>query len=107
MHDATGDHLAGFYIAGILILISGLILLFLPFVEHFQQKRKYNIEPANKANSQAALVGSIGAVHLALVWQMGLVPRDMTMDKLPERNMAKLSLSFEEALSVPAPVECL
>ena len=107
LHDATGDHFAGFYIAGTLILISGLILLLLPLVVHYQQKRKYDIEPANKADSQPALVGSIGAVHLALVWQMGLVPRDVTMDKLPERNMAKLSLSFKEALSVPAPVECL
>ena len=107
MHDATGDHFAGFYIAGILVLISGLILLLLPLVEHFQQKRKYDIEPANKADSLPALVGSIGAVHLALVWQMGLVPRDMTMDKPPGRNMAKLSLSCEEALPVPASVECL
>ena len=97
--------MAGFYIAGILILISGLILLFLPLVEHFQQKRKYDMEPANKADSQAALVGSIGAVHLALVWQLGLPPPEMTMDKPPVRKES--FVSFKEALPVPAPVGCL
>ena len=92
MHDITGDHLAGFYIAGTLILISGLILLLLPLVEHFQQKRKYDLEPSNKADLQSVLIGSIGAAHLALVWQLGSSPPDMTIDKPPKRNLARMSL---------------
>ena len=93
MHDTTGDHLAGFYIAGTLVLISGLILLLLPLVEHFQQRRTHSLEPSNKADVQSALIGLIGGVHIALAWQSGSPPPDITTDKPPERYKPRMSLT--------------
>ena len=96
MHDTTGDHLAGFYIAGTLVLISGLSLLLLPLIEHFQPRRENNLQQIykaalNKANIQSGLIGSIGGVHLAQLWQLGSPPPEMTIDKPLELNMESMS----------------
>ena len=85
--------MAGFYIAGTLVLISGLILLLLPLVEHFQQRRTHNLEPSNEAFVSSALIGLIGGVHIALVWQSGSPPPDVTTDKPPETYRRRMSLT--------------
>ena len=37
-HEATGNHEAGFYSAGAMILISGILVLFINGIRHLSEK---------------------------------------------------------------------
>ena len=37
-HESTGNHEAGFYLAGAMILISGILVLFINGIRHLSEK---------------------------------------------------------------------
>ena len=76
LHDASGNHYNGFYLAGSSMLISGLLLLLIPFIKHMKNKKKYEREPLIQAKSTTAMMRSVHALHSALEWQLGLPPSE-------------------------------
>ena len=76
LHDASGNHYSGFYLAGSSMIISGLLLLLIPWIEHMKQKRKCEREPLIHAKSTTEMMRSVHALHSALEWQLGLPPSE-------------------------------
>ena len=66
IYTATGGYDAGFYYAGSIVFVSGIVLSTLPCMK--QEGTKFGSHTADK------MMGAASSFHSVLAWQIGLPP---------------------------------
>ena len=70
LHDASGNYHSGFYLAGSFMIVSGLLFLVLPCIEHIKKKTNDERDPLVEKKAVTALIKSTQGLHSALEWQL-------------------------------------
>ena len=74
LHDASGSHNYGFFLAGSSMISSGVLFMLVSLMKHMKKTRNPETELILNGKSAAAIIGSTQTImspilHSALEWQ--------------------------------------
>ena len=74
LHDASGSHNHGFFLAGSSMILSGVLFMLVSLMKYMKKTRNPEAEPIHNGKSAAAIIGSTQTImsqslHSALEWQ--------------------------------------
>ena len=73
--DATGDYDAGFYFAGAMMFVSGIMLFLLPMIKQVEHVPK---EEGPYSQSSIKFLEAALTIRSAVAWQLGVPPLSYT-----------------------------
>ena len=88
--DATGDYDAGFYFAGAMMFVSGIMLFLLPMIKQVEHVPK---EEGPCSQSSIKFLEAALTIRSAVAWQLG-VPPPSYMPKLQRLNSETAVTNF-------------
>ena len=96
-YDTTGNHYVGFFFAGTLVLISGLLFVILSWVKHDQGREDEKIPLLKEDTPTSEFV-----VQSSLAWPLSLPPfEEFTFMSRNEGGPKRLSYTPSECFSQP------